>query len=91
MGLIGRIIGGLVMAGIGFLFVLKSEALLQNIGSIPWAEDKLGSMGGTRMFYKLMGLIIIFFGFMTMTGMFGGFVMGTVGRLFVPAGTNVPR
>jgi hypothetical protein len=91
MGLIGRIIGGLVLAGIGFLFVWKSEALLQNVGSIAWAEDKLGSMGGTRMFYKLFGLLIIFFGFMTMTGMFGGFVMGTVGRLFVPPGTNVPQ
>lgn len=91
MGLIGRIIGGLVLAGIGFLFVWKSEVLLQNVGAIPWAEDKLGSMGGTRMFYKLLGLLIIFFGFLTMTGLTGGFIMGTVGRLFVSPGTNVPR
>ncbi len=91
MGVIGRIIGGLVLVGIGFLFVWKSEALLQNIGAIAWAEDKLGSMGGTRMFYKLLGLVIIFIGFMVMTGLFGGFVLGTVGRLFVPPGTAVPR
>jgi hypothetical protein len=83
MALIGRIIGGLLLVGVGFLFVWKSEALLQNIGEIAWAEDKMRGMGGSRMFYKFVGLGFILIGFLIMTNMLSGFLLGTVGKLFV--------
>lgn len=84
MSLLLRILGGLALAGIGFLFVWKTEWLMQNIGTIEWAEEKLATSGGTRTFYKLLGIIIIFVGLMMMSGLLGGLILGTVGRLFTP-------
>ncbi|MFA6604025.1 MAG: hypothetical protein WCT10_04280 [Patescibacteria group bacterium] len=82
--IIGRVLGGLAAVGVGLLFVIKSEWFLNNFGAIEWAEQHLGTSGGTRLFYKLIGLGIIFIGFLAATGMIGGFLMGTVGRLFTP-------
>jgi hypothetical protein len=80
MHLLYRIVGGSILIGIGLLFVMKTEWFMQNIGRIEWAEAKLGD---SRLFYKLLGIVIIFFGLMAITGLLGGFVMGSVGRLFV--------
>ncbi|MFH1047335.1 MAG: hypothetical protein V1738_03460 [Patescibacteria group bacterium] len=81
MGGLLNIIGGLLLVGAGFLFNWKTEWFLKTFGRIPWAEAKLGD---TRLFYKLLGIIIIFFGLVTMTGMLQGLLLGTVGKLFVP-------
>ncbi len=66
--LIVRIIVGFLIAGIGFLFVWQSEWLLQNFGRVDWAEMKLS--GGTRLFYKLLGIIIILIGFSVVTNLY---------------------
>ncbi len=85
LGILFSIIGGLLLVGVGFLFIWKTEWFLKNIGRIDWAERKLG---GTRNFYKLLGLLVIFIGLLTMTGLLRGFLLGTVGRLFLPPGSN---
>ncbi|OIO51992.1 hypothetical protein COY93_01980 [Candidatus Uhrbacteria bacterium CG_4_10_14_0_8_um_filter_58_22] len=83
MHVIYRTIGGLVLVGIGILPVLKTEWFMRNFGRIEWAERKLGD---SRLFYKLIGLAVIFVGLMAMTGLLGSFLLGTVGTLFrVPA------
>ncbi|MDD5251785.1 MAG: hypothetical protein PHT12_04090 [Patescibacteria group bacterium] len=79
-----RTIGGLVMAGVGVLLVLKSEWFYENFGAIEWAEQNLGSSGGSRLFYKLIGIGVIFIGFIVATGMFGGFIQGTLVKWLVP-------
>lgn len=53
---------------IGAILVLKSEWLLNNFGRIDWAEMKLGSSGGTRTFWKLVGVAIIFLSLFYMVG-----------------------
>lgn len=78
----GKIIGGIIIGGIGFLMVWKSEWIVQNFGYNDWAEAKLGSSGGTRLMYKFIGLIIMFFGMLMITGLSDEFLMGTVGKLF---------
>ena len=83
LGALLRIIGGLLLAGFGFLFIWRTEKFLQNFGTITWAEIKFGP-GGSRTFYKLLGVIIIAVGLMLATNLFGGLLMGTVGRLFTP-------
>ncbi|MEA3249580.1 MAG: hypothetical protein U9Q03_04475 [Patescibacteria group bacterium] len=75
-----RIIGGLLIVGVGVFFVIKTEWFMRNIGRIQWAEEKLGD---SRLFYKLLGIIIILIGLMLSTNMLGGFLVGTVGKLFV--------
>jgi len=85
MSTIGRIIGGIVAVALGMHLVIKTEWYLQNFGTIDWAEQKFATSGGSRMFYKLIGIIIIMIGFLAATGMLGGLLMGTVGRLFGPS------
>lgn len=69
-----KIIGGLIFIIIGTLIVIYTEWLLKNFGRINWFEQHLGAEGGSRMGYKLVGLIIIFIGLLMMTGMVDGFL-----------------
>lgn len=85
MHVILRIIGGLLIAAFGFLFVWKTDKFLQTFGTIPWAERHLGLDGGSRLFYKLLGVLLVAIGFLMMTGMIGGLLVATVGRLFTPS------
>jgi len=59
---------------IGFLIIFKAEWMLSNFGRIGFFEDKFGTSGGSRLGYKLVGIVFIFFGFLAVTGMIGGFM-----------------
>lgn len=75
-----RYIFGIIGIIIGFVIIWKSEWLLQQFGRFSWAEEHLGTSGGTRMFYKLIGMAIIILSFIYM----GGFLEGILLRLFAP-------
>jgi hypothetical protein len=77
-----NIIIGLIAIVIGFLMVWKTEWIVINFGRITWAEEHLGSDGGTRIFYKLLGTIIILIGFGIITGLFQILLFNTLGSLF---------
>jgi hypothetical protein len=72
--------GALIIA-FGFLIVAKSEWMLNNFGRIGWFDQHLGLEGGTRLGYKLIGVLIIFIGFLVVTNMFGGFMEWLVSPL----------
>ena len=76
-----NIIFGLLMITVGFVVVLKSEWLLSNFGRIAFFEDKLGTEGGSRLGYKLVGIVILFFGVLTLTGMIKGFAIWALSPL----------
>lgn len=78
-----KILLGILITALGVTLVIKTEWFLQNFGRIDWAEQKLGLNGGSRLMYKLIGIAVIFFGFLLITGMFGGFMSGTVGKALV--------
>lgn len=65
---------GLIMVIAGALITIKSEAVFSFFGRIDFFEDKLATSGGSRLGYKLIGLIIFFIGMLTMTGLIGGFM-----------------
>jgi len=71
---------GIIFVAFGFLLVWKSDWILNNFGRIDWAEAKLGTEGGTRLFWKLIGLGIII---MAMLYMFG-FIEGIITSIFSP-------
>ncbi|MBI2444328.1 MAG: hypothetical protein HYV42_03760 [Candidatus Magasanikbacteria bacterium] len=71
----------IIAAGIGL--ILKTEWIIENFGGSAWAEDKFGTAGGSRTLFKLIGLALIFIGFLLITGLFEGFLDNTVGRIFV--------
>ncbi len=78
----GKIIGGILILGVGFLIVWKTDWIVINFGKSDWAESKLGSSGGSRLLYKFIGLVIMFFGMLMITGLHKAFLMSTVGKLF---------
>lgn len=67
---------------IGGLIVIYSEKLYNAFGPIPWAEAHLGAEGGSRLFYKLIGLAVIFVSFFYMSGILESIFLGIFGRLF---------
>lgn len=70
-----RYIFGIIAILIGFIIIWQSEWMLQNFGRIDWAEIHLGADGGTRLFYKLLGLIIIIIAFLYMSGFIEGLLI----------------
>lgn len=69
-----RIILGLIIIAIGTLIIIKTEGLLSIFGRIEFFEKHLGSDGGSRLGYKLIGLFIIFIGILVTTNMINGFM-----------------
>jgi hypothetical protein len=63
------ILGILIMI-VGVLMVLKTEWLVRNFGRIYWFEKHLGTEGGTRLGYKFIALIVLFFGILSLTGLY---------------------
>jgi hypothetical protein len=74
---------GLLAVAAGVFLVIKTEWFQQNFGSIEWAEQHLGYDGGSRLMYKLIGLVFIFIGFLLITGQFNDFLGGTIGKIFI--------
>ncbi len=83
MNVIVRILLGAVIAAAGAFFVVKTQKVLDVFGAVDWAEQKLGG-GGSRLFYKLLGIVFILIGFVVMTNMWNAFLESTVGS-FIPA------
>lgn len=70
------------MVAVGVLMIIKTESIIQSVGTSDWAESKFGTSGGTRMMYKIIGIIVIILSLMGLTGQLGGFVLAVFGRLF---------
>lgn len=64
----GEIILGLLIMAIGLWLVVKTEWMMSNFGRIAWFEEKLGTEGGSRLGYKLVGILFIIIGTIVMTG-----------------------
>lgn len=80
--MIGRIILGLLIMAVGFHMVWKAEVYLSYFGRIPFAEEHLGLEGGTRLFYKLLGVALCFLGMFVATNLIQGIIIGVFGPLF---------
>lgn len=58
---------------IGLVLMIYTEPLIRTFGKADWAEAKFGTMGGTYLLWKLIGIIIIIIGFLFMVGTLDGF------------------
>lgn len=72
-----RLIIGIALCVVGFYFVRKPEVPLDLIGPIEFAE-KVMTGGGSRSFYKLIGILIILVGFLAITNLHGKFIQWLV-------------
>jgi len=59
---------GIIFIIVGFVIIWKSNWMYDNFGAIDFAESKLASWGGTKFFYKLIGLGVIILAFLFMGG-----------------------
>jgi len=76
-----NIIIGLLVMGAGGFLVIKTEWFVSNFGRITWFEQKLGTEGGSRLGYKLVGLVLLFIGVIVMTGSGSTFAQWLLGPL----------
>ena len=67
---------GLILIVIGFTMVWKTEGWFSFFGRIAFAEKHLGTEGGSRLFYKLIGILGIVIGMLLVTGLYDD-VMGS--------------
>lgn len=73
---------GLLAIAAGIFMVVKTESFVDMFGASAWAEEHMGTSGGTRMLYKLMGLAFIVLAALGMTGLLGKIIIGVFGSLF---------
>ncbi|MFA6416623.1 MAG: hypothetical protein WCW61_00325 [Patescibacteria group bacterium] len=66
--MVGQIILGAIMIAAGAGAVIKTEWIINNFGRMAWFEEKLGSDGGSRLGYKLIGIVVLTIGIIVMTG-----------------------
>ena len=76
-----RIPLGLLIMAVGFLMVWKTETLYSWFGTVDFAEQKLGS-GSSRLFYKLLGILVAFLGIFTATNIISD-ILTSFASLFV--------
>lgn len=65
---------GIIVIAIGYTFVAKTEGYLSNFGRIEFFDRYLGMEGGSRLGYKLIGILAIFIGTVVFFGMWDGFL-----------------
>ncbi len=75
-----RILIGLLMVLVGFFMVKKPDKFFEFIGPIQFAEKMF--MGGSKSFYKILGIIIILIGFLVVTNLYAGFFEGLFNFFF---------
>jgi len=80
-----NIILGIIGIGFGFVLVWKANWIVENVGRISWAEQHLGTEGGSRLMWKLIGVLVIIFSFMLMFGIVGNIVTS----IFAPITTSL--
>ncbi|MBU2566830.1 hypothetical protein KKG46_04720 [Patescibacteria group bacterium] len=76
-----RIIIGLVLVVFGAILVIKTNGFMDFFGSMDWADRYLGG-GGSRLMYKLLGILASIIGFMVMFDLWDNFLNATLGSLF---------
>lgn len=65
---------GIIIIAVGYAFVAKTEWFLSNFGRIEFFDKYLGMEGGSRLGYKLIGILAIFIGTILFLGMWDGFL-----------------
>lgn len=75
-----RILIGIAIAGGGTFMVIRTQAMLNTVGHIDWAERKLGG-GGSILVYKTTGILLCFIGIIVAANLWDAFLNATLGFL----------
>ena len=69
-----KILIGIVLIVVGALIIVYSNKMLEIFGRIPFFEKYLGSEGGSRLGYQIIGFLGVIIGLLVMTNSFGGII-----------------
>lgn len=78
----GRIFLGLIGVAAGCAVAIYHNWITDNLGRPAWADKYLGSFGGARLFYILLGVLIVIFSTLYMTGGLGPLIVKIFARIF---------
>lgn len=78
----GAFVLGLLIFGIGFTMVWKTNRWREYVGSL---SDILGYSQYSWLDWNLLGVIIMVIGVVVALGLFQTFIMLTLGRIFAPS------
>lgn len=53
----------------GALLVVKADWIVRNFGAVASAEKWMRIWGGSRLFWKLLGILVILISFMSIAGL----------------------
>jgi len=70
----GRVFLGLAIIIVGSFFIIKTDLVLRAFGRVRSFEKYLGAEGGSRLGYKIIGLLFLFFGILITTGLINDFL-----------------
>jgi len=76
-----NIIIGLIGMLVGALITIYSEKIFNAFGRIPFFEKYLGTEGGSRLGYKIIGILIFFIFLLVLTGSYKEFVFWILGPI----------
>jgi hypothetical protein len=79
--MIARILIGLAIVAVAAMMVIRTQWFMGIVGRIPWAETHLGG-GGSRALLKIIGVVLIFVGFLVIFNMWEGVIIWILGPLF---------
>jgi hypothetical protein len=66
---------------VGFLLVRYSNWIVSNFGYMDWAEHYLGTYGGSRLFWKLIGILFIVGSLLVISGIMQTMLFSFFSRL----------
>jgi len=69
-----NLLAGIVIIVLGFYMTIKSNGMLSMFGRIAFFEKYLGTEGGSRLGYTLLGIAVTIIGMMVFTNLFGNFL-----------------
>lgn len=77
----------ILLMALGFSMVWKTPWFLDMFGRVPWAEAHMTSslgagFGGSWMWYKLLGIVIIAIAILYLTGVLQILLVNTLGTFF---------
>jgi hypothetical protein len=78
MGFVTFVLGAIMMT-VGFLAVVRTEAFLRYFGDV---SNVFGLVGAQWLSWKVLGILLLLFGFLIAFGIFGALFHLTIGQLF---------
>lgn len=75
---------GIIGMAAGALMVIYSEKIYNAFGPIPWFEKYLGTEGGSRLGYKLIGILAFFIFMLVFLNLHQSFILWILSPIIRP-------